>query len=264
MKKAYNKTIDVVVYGQRLASGAWDVIARYAGNVMFWRDIQGRLAVESMKLGKRLHEEIAVSEDILKLPNEEMAIELRERVAEVVSEDITRGRWLEVAEIYQRRGFAVAKSTSEEMTAYVQKQLVKANQEGLTQAEFVNIMKEKADWTQGYSEMVYRTNSNTAFHAGRYKAAKEAGDVVGGFVFRSTPDGRTRPNHKAVNGLQQPVDSVYWDYYYPPLGYNCRCSVLMVPAYKFKAHVPAKVKLPPDDNAGPDNATFGSVRAMAY
>ncbi|HEY5209631.1 MAG TPA: phage minor head protein [Stellaceae bacterium] len=38
-------------------------------------------------------------------------------------------------------------------------------------------------------------------------------------------DGRTRPAHAARNNLTLPVDDPYWDYWAPPCGWNCRCTL---------------------------------------
>ena len=39
-------------------------------------------------------------------------------------------------------------------------------------------------------------------------------------------DGRVRPDHKVLDGITKPVDSTFWKTNYPPLGWNCRCTVI--------------------------------------
>lgn len=46
--------------------------------------------------------------------------------------------------------------------------------------------------------------------------------------FDAINDQRTRPTHKALDGKIQPMDSPFWDAYYPPLDWNCRCTVRKV------------------------------------
>ena len=43
--------------------------------------------------------------------------------------------------------------------------------------------------------------------------------------FDATNDQRTRPEHAALEGIVRPVDDPFWNIYYPPLGWNCRCTV---------------------------------------
>lgn len=46
--------------------------------------------------------------------------------------------------------------------------------------------------------------------------------------FDAINDERTRLTHKALDGKIQPMDSPFWDTYYPPLDWNCRCTVRKV------------------------------------
>lgn len=38
-------------------------------------------------------------------------------------------------------------------------------------------------------------------------------------------DDRVRPAHRELDGIIKPVDDKFWDVYFPPNGWNCRCFV---------------------------------------
>lgn len=41
-------------------------------------------------------------------------------------------------------------------------------------------------------------------------------------------DDRVRPEHAELEGVTRPVDDTFWDIYYPPNGWNCRCDVMQL------------------------------------
>jgi uncharacterized protein with gpF-like domain len=41
--------------------------------------------------------------------------------------------------------------------------------------------------------------------------------------FLATQDGNTRDEHAALHGIIKPVDDPFWESYFPPLDWNCRC-----------------------------------------
>jgi SPP1 gp7 family putative phage head morphogenesis protein len=44
--------------------------------------------------------------------------------------------------------------------------------------------------------------------------------------YRTAGDLRVRPAHAALNGIRRHVNDVFWDTYYPPIGWNCRCHAI--------------------------------------
>jgi len=46
--------------------------------------------------------------------------------------------------------------------------------------------------------------------------------------YETVGDGRVRLEHQALDNITRPVDDKFWDKYYPPNDWNCRCTVLQV------------------------------------
>ena len=44
--------------------------------------------------------------------------------------------------------------------------------------------------------------------------------------YRTMEDTHVRPEHAELNGIIRPVNDKFWDTYYPPNGWNCRCTVI--------------------------------------
>lgn len=72
---------------------------------------------------------------------------------------------------------------------------------------------------------IYQTNLQTAYMGGRYKAFMENVQARPYWQYTAVMDRRTRPSHAALNGLVFPAGDPFWDSFYPPNGFNCRCRV---------------------------------------
>ncbi|MBV6442742.1 MAG: hypothetical protein EPGJADBJ_04466 [Saprospiraceae bacterium] len=44
--------------------------------------------------------------------------------------------------------------------------------------------------------------------------------------YETAGDERVRQSHRSLDGTVRPVDDPFWDIYYPPNGWNCRCKVI--------------------------------------
>ena len=51
--------------------------------------------------------------------------------------------------------------------------------------------------------------------------------------YRTAGDGKVRAEHTALHGITLPVDDPFWDKYFPPLGWNCRCTAVQVRKDKY-------------------------------
>ena len=66
----------------------------------------------------------------------------------------------------------------------------------------------------------------TAYSVGRYEQMKETADARPYWMYMAVGDDRTRPEHMAHHRKVYPFDHDFWDTWYPPNGFNCRCTVI--------------------------------------
>ncbi len=53
--------------------------------------------------------------------------------------------------------------------------------------------------------------------------------------YRTAHDDKVRPTHAALHGVTLPVTDTFWDEFYPPNGWNCRCTVVQVRKSRYPA-----------------------------
>jgi hypothetical protein len=51
--------------------------------------------------------------------------------------------------------------------------------------------------------------------------------------YRTAGDSHVREEHALLHGTTLPVDDPFWDKYFPPLGWNCRCTAVQVRKDKY-------------------------------
>lgn len=78
-------------------------------------------------------------------------------------------------------------------------------------------------------EVVARTNMAMAYGVGRRKQMEETAELLPFWQYSAVNDDRTRPTHRALDGIVLPADHPFWNEHYPPWSFNCRCSVFSLP-----------------------------------
>lgn len=75
-------------------------------------------------------------------------------------------------------------------------------------------------------DTIYRVNTQAAYAAGRYQRMMDNVDNRPYWQYSAVGDERTRPVHLSLNGLIYRYDDPFWITFYPPNGFNCRCTVI--------------------------------------
>jgi SPP1 gp7 family putative phage head morphogenesis protein len=110
--------------------------------------------------------------------------------------------------------------------------------------------KDRRTLTPWRLETIYRTNLQSAYQAGRFKQLIETAHVRPFWMYDAVRDHRTRPFHAALHGKVYRFDHPFWNTWYPPNGFNCRCTVRSLSEARFeRMKQPLEDKMPP---YGPD------------
>ena len=72
--------------------------------------------------------------------------------------------------------------------------------------------------------LVFRTNIQSAYAAGRWRQAEAGKKARPYLMYLAVNDARTRPSHRAMHGHIARVDDPWWKTHHPLNGFNCRCT----------------------------------------
>lgn len=78
------------------------------------------------------------------------------------------------------------------------------------------------------SATIFQTNLQTAMNAGHYRSMSEPAvrKLRPYWMYRTAGDGRVRESHMMMEGRVYRADDPIWNVWYPPNGFNCRCTVV--------------------------------------
>lgn len=99
--------------------------------------------------------------------------------------------------------------------------------------QFYNdVQKIDKTYNQNYLHAEYNFVHASAEMAAKWEQYAEDGDRYN-LQYRTAGDDKVRPEHAALNGVTLPMSDPFWETYYPPNGWNCRCTVVQVRKTKY-------------------------------
>ncbi|MBP4049219.1 minor capsid protein [Chromobacterium violaceum] len=166
--------------------------------------------------------------------------------------------WEELWQEAQAQAFTVAKVTRLDILQDIRDAVEKALAEGKTVAwfkkELTPVLKAKGWWgkqevldeetgevrevqlgSPRRLETIYRTNLQTAYMAGRWQTQMENVADRPYWMYVAIRDSKTRPSHRALHGKVFRYDDPFWQSYYTPNGWGCRCRTIALSADDLEA-----------------------------
>ncbi|MEY8684855.1 phage minor head protein [Bacteroides sp. AN502(2024)] len=87
-------------------------------------------------------------------------------------------------------------------------------------------------YNSNYLRAEYNFVQSSAEMAAKWEQFAEDGDRYY-LQYRTAHDGKVRPEHAALHGVTLPMSDPFWEEFYPPNGWNCRCTVVQVRKSKY-------------------------------
>ncbi|GAB7082294.1 phage minor head protein [Megalodesulfovibrio paquesii] len=146
-----------------------------------------------------------------------------------------------LAEAQRVRAFTVSGLARADMLQQVHQGMEAAIRDGITLEQFKKSLAnvwEESGWIGEKAwrmDNIFRTNLQTAYNVGRYRQMAEVAEERPYWQYSAVNDSRTRPTHRALHGKVYRHDSPFWDTWYPPNGFRCRCKVKTLSAEDVRA-----------------------------
>ncbi len=168
---------------------------------------------------------------------------------------------------FRAETFIVAGVTSQSMLDMIKSEAEKAFTQGSTFQEFQENLKLKGFEPDNPYHL--RTNFQQAIKSARasaeWKDIQDTKEIFPYLRYVTMQDDAVRDEHRALDGIVRHVDDPFWDEYYPPNGWGCRCGKEQLTEEEVNGDPGLKRDVPPDSNVkeefkrnvGKDNSLFG-------
>lgn len=90
----------------------------------------------------------------------------------------------------------------------------------------------KQDYNKNWLQAEYIFAQASAEMAAKWKDFEADGDRYN-LQYRTANDNRVRLEHKVLHGITLPVSDPFWEEFFPPNGWRCRCTVVQVRKGKY-------------------------------
>lgn len=115
-----------------------------------------------------------------------------------------------------------------------------------------------AKYNKHYLDAEYHHAVRSVEMAGKWIQFRKDGDRYD-LQYRTAEDSKVRSSHRPLDRITLPLDDPFWESYFPPNGWRCRCNVVQVRKGKFESTDPeTAMSLGDDATANPKQKMFRS------
>lgn len=127
----------------------------------------------------------------------------------------------------RRHAYTVSGLTALDQVQAVKDQLTQHLEEGGTLASFQKwAASQSFDLPRHRLETIFRNGVQAAYNAGHWRRFEEDAEDRPYLMYDAINDSRTRPAHRAMDGIIRPVGDPFWQTHAPPNGHRCRCKLI--------------------------------------
>lgn len=105
-----------------------------------------------------------------------------------------------------------------------------------------DVQKIHKNYNQNYLQAEYIFATQSAQMASKWSEFEADGDRYN-LQYRTAYDDRVRESHAALHNVTLPPSDPFWDKYYPPNGWRCRCTTVQVRKSKYPESVSEEARM---------------------
>jgi len=230
MGEAMTRTVSALPWEPKLSEGRQRVLAKVLRDMLLdaWLTAVEKALTKARDRGVELADPDVELDVELMLPIENREAKRILAAKQVVSTIEARARGIE------QYAFSIARVEDMRLVEFAKGEVQRAAQGEVSLPEFRRSLETAfqeagaSPIRAGHAETVLRTNLASAYEGGHYEAVMSPAlaEVFPAFEFKTVGDARVRAEHEILDGIVFGRDDPRLGEYWPPLDYNCRCTML--------------------------------------
>ncbi len=151
--------------------------------------------------------------------------------------------WNDLGKAEYARAFTVAGTAGHNIIGDIYRALLQVIEQGGTEADFADLITpilQERGWLadrpgqMGYRvQLIYDTNLRVARAVGRWQRIQDNAAVMPYLRGVTAGDNRVREAHRPFHGIVLPVQHWFWQEFFPPMFFRCRCDVIQMTRGQF-------------------------------
>jgi len=144
---------------------------------------------------------------------------------------VTRKTFDKLAEDARSAAFTVSGVYKKKLLEGFKEEIAKSLEDGTPQKQVIKRFREilkgagHAELGAFHLETIARTNLSLSYSTARRRALERVAEDLPYWQYHTAGDDRVRPEHAVLNGIVLPANHEFWNTKFPPIGFNCRCTV---------------------------------------
>lgn len=136
---------------------------------------------------------------------------------------------LDVVQAMRRNVFTFVAFKNHSRTADIVGLLTDEKGKLRSKSDFITRAREiSTDYNKNWLAAEYETVVASGQTAAQWHDFQSNKEFLPYLIYKTQADSRVRDSHNVLHDVCKPVDDDFWDEYYPPNGWRCRCYVLQV------------------------------------
>lgn len=115
-------------------------------------------------------------------------------------------------------------------------------------------------YNRNYLQAEYQTAKRSAQAVRQWNGYQDDKDLFPNLQYMTVDDGKVRDEHKPLHKIIKPVDDPFWNTYFPPNGWRCRCYTKQTSEAATKGEHNATVEEAFKNNVGKTNDVFNEKK----